>query len=57
MTEHEKRMNKNDLVAYKNKEAVSYNLIPGINSNTQDPTLTIIDKKAKRMVNKSVDWD
>ena len=55
MTEHEKRMNKNDLVAYKNKEAVSYNLIPGINSNTQDPTLTIIDKKAKRMVNKSVD--
>jgi len=34
MTEHEKRMNKNDLVAFKNKEAVSYNLVPGILSET-----------------------
>ena len=57
MTEHEKRMNKNDLVSYKNKDGVSYNLIPGIHSETQDPSSTIIDKKVKRMVNKSVDRD
>ena len=57
MTEHEKRLNKNDLVSYKNRDAVSYNLIPGILSSTQSPTDTIIDKKAKWMVNKSVDWD
>ncbi len=47
MTEHEKKLNKNDLVSYKNRDAVSYNLIPGILSSTQSPTDTIIDKKAK----------
>ena len=34
MTEAEKRLNWNDLVAYKNKEWVSYNLVPGIHSQT-----------------------
>lgn len=48
MTEAEKKLNKNDLVSYKNKEHVNYGLIPGINSSPQHLTRVAQMKQDKR---------
>ena len=48
MTEAEKKFNRNDLVSYKNKEHVSYGMIPGIQSQVQSPTKTVLEKRDKR---------
>jgi hypothetical protein len=44
MTELEKKMNRVDLAAYKNYDNKMYSLVPGINSELKEDTLSVASK-------------
>jgi hypothetical protein len=48
MTELEKKMNRVDLAAYKNYDNKMYSLVPGINSELREDTLSVASKQYPR---------